>query len=184
MKDNLLGLKTLNYIWTHPNCKHKKIRSILNFLFWQSYKRITHKFWDIKICESIKLRCYPDSQSASAVIYCGLYDYNEMNFLLRYLRKEDSFLDIGANIGVYTLLAASKIKSGFIYSFEALPKNYQRLEENLKLNKLTQVKPYSIAISNSTGNITINITESDSTAFISPDTIDKIADSLQNSVSA
>ncbi|PSO76936.1 MAG: hypothetical protein BRC44_14965 [Cyanobacteria bacterium QS_4_48_99] len=58
-----------------------------------------------------------------------------MKFLLRYLRDEDSFLDIGANVGVYTLLAASKVRSGWIYSFEALPKNYQRMQENLKLNE-------------------------------------------------
>ena len=30
------------------------------------------------ILENIKLGCYPDSQSASAAIYCGLYDYHEI----------------------------------------------------------------------------------------------------------
>ncbi|MEL6458190.1 MAG: FkbM family methyltransferase [Cyanobacteria bacterium J06621_15] len=147
-----------------------------NFFKWQIHKRIINRNLDIQIVPSVKLRCYSDSQSASAVIYCGLYDYDEMNFLLRYLRDEDLFLDIGANIGVYTLLAASKIKKGLIYSFEALPKNFARLTENLSLNQFKQVKPFSIAISNSTGNINLNITDKDCTPFIMPNRTENTVD--------
>lgn len=89
-----------------------------------------------------------------------------MNFLLRYLRDKDSFLDIGANVGIYTLLAASQIKYGSIYSFEAVPKNYQRLETNLALNKLNQVKSFAIAVSDFFGSLTLNLAEGDSMAFI------------------
>ena len=180
MKNNLLINKIIRYIWFHPNNREKQLFSLSKFLGWQLYKRITHRHLDIQLLPNVKLRCYPDSQSASAAIYCGLYDYHEMNFLLRYLREEDSFLDIGANIGIYTLLAASKIKSGSIYSFEALPINYLRLEENIKLNNLTQVKPLSIAIADSVGSVTIsNNTKSDSTAFITTNTQDTTAESLQ-----
>ena len=122
---------------------------------------------------NVKLRCYPDSASASTVLYCGLYDYDDMNFLLRYLRAEDSFLDIGANIGVYTLLAASKIHSGSIYSFEVLPKNYERLQENLKLNQFEQVKTYKVAVSDCTGTIALNLAEGDSMPFITQTATEK-----------
>jgi len=74
-----------------------------------------------------------------------------MNFLLRYLRPKGSFLDVGANIGVYTLLATSKIDSGSIYSFEALPKNYKRLQENIRLNQFEHVKTYEIAVADQAG---------------------------------
>lgn len=171
MKNNLLINKIIRYIWFQPNNRQKQFLSLSNFFCWQLYKRITYHYLDIQLLQNLKLRCYPDSQSASAAIYCGLYDYHEMNFLLRYLREKDLFLDIGANIGIYTLLAASKIKSGCIYSFEALPTNYRRLEENINLNNLTQVKPYSIAIADSVGSVTIsNNTKSDSTAFITTNT--------------
>ena len=184
MKNNLLINKIIRYIWFHPNNRQKQFLSLSKFFGWQLYKRITHRHLDIQLLQNVKLRCYPDSQSASAAIYCGIYDYDEMNFLLRYLREEDSFLDIGANIGIYTLLAASKIKSGTIYSFEALPTNYQRLEENIKLNNLTQVKPFSMAIADSVGSVTIsNNTKSDSTAFITTNTTDTTAESLQISSS-
>lgn len=101
MKNNLLINKIIRYIWFHPNNRKKQFLSLSKFFGWQLYKRITHHHLDIQLLQNIKLRCYPDSQSASAAIYCGLYDYHEMNFLLQYLREEDSFLDIGANIGIY-----------------------------------------------------------------------------------
>lgn len=163
--NNIFALGTLNYIWSHPSCRQQKIKSILKFFGWQFYKRLTGKFIDLQLIPGVKIRCYPDSYSSAAVLYCGLYDYNDMNFLLRYLRPEDSFIDIGANIGVYTLLAASKI-CGTIYSFEALPKNYDRLKENLYLNNFKQVKPYAIAISDCGGNVALNLAEGDSMPFI------------------
>jgi FkbM family methyltransferase len=173
MIGNPFAIKTINYILSHPNCQQQKMRSISRFFRWQIYKRLTHNYQDIQLLPNLELRCYPDSFSASAALYCGLYDYNEMNFLLRYLRSEDSFLDIGANVGVCTLLAASKIKSGFIYSFEVLPKNYARLQENLELNQLDRVKTYEVAIADFTGEISLNLAEDDSMPFITPNASDK-----------
>lgn len=180
--NNLFPQKTIKYISSHPNNKTQKSQSIFKFIGWQFYKRLFNRYIDIQLLPEVKIRCYPDSYSASTALYCGLYDYHEMNFLLRYLRESDSFIDIGANVGVYTLLAASKIKSGLIYSFEALPKNFTRLEENLKLNQLHQVKPYCLAISDSTGSITLNLAEGDSMPFITPEVT--TAELPQNSVNA
>jgi FkbM family methyltransferase len=173
MNGNPLAIKTINYILSHPNCRQQKMRSISRFIGWQIHKRLTNNYQDIQLLPDIQLRCYPDSYSAATVLYCGLYDRDEMNFLLRYLRPEDSFLDIGANIGVYTLLAASKIKSGFIYSFEVLPKNYARLQENVRLNQLDRVKTYEVAIADFTGEISLNLAEGDSMPFITPNADDK-----------
>jgi FkbM family methyltransferase len=184
MSNNKFAIKTLQYIWLHPNCKNKKIQSILKFIGWQFYKRLTHKYLDIELIYNVKIRCYPDSYSAAAALYCGLYDYNEMNFLLRYLRGNDAFLDIGANVGIYTLLAASKIQSGSVYSFEVLPKNYNRLIQNLQLNQFQQVKPYAIAVSDFTGTTALNIAEGDSMPFITnnatDNTITVTTDTLDN----
>lgn len=184
MKNNKFALKTISYIWSHPNCKQQKLQSILRFMGWQIYKRLTHRYLDIQIIPNTKIRCHPDSYSAAAVLYCGLYDYDEMNFLLRYLRAEDSFLDIGANVGVYTLLAASKIHAGSLHSFEVFPKNYRRLQENLRLNQFNQVKTYAIAVSNQPGTVALNLAEGDSMPFITQtETINTImvpTDTLDN----
>jgi FkbM family methyltransferase len=184
VNQNNFALNTLSYIWTHPNCQQYQFQSILKFIGWQLYKRLTHQHLDLQLLPNVKLRCHPDSRSAATVLYCGLYDYDEMNFLLRYLRAEDSFLDIGSNVGVYTLIAASKISSGAIYSFEALPKNYTRLQENLRLNQFEQVKTYAIALSDRTGTVALNLAEGDSMPFITyratDNTITVPTDTLDN----
>ncbi len=173
LMNNRFALKTLSYIWTHPNCRHQKIPSVVRFFSWQAYKRLTHRHWDLQLLPNVKLRCYPDSASAASVLYCGLYDYDDMNFLRRYLRSEDVFLDIGANVGVYTLLAASKIHSGSIHSFEVLPKNYERLQENLRINQFDRVKTHAIAVSDRTGTVALDIVEGDSRPFITHTGTDK-----------
>jgi FkbM family methyltransferase len=166
MKSNWFALKTLRYIWLHPNCKGQQISAIARFFGWQFYKRLTRKRFDFQLISNIKLRCYPDSRSAAAALYCGLYDYDEMSFLLRYLRSTDCFLDVGANIGIYTLLAASKISTGKIYSIEVLPKNYDRLRENIQLNQLQQVTTWAIAVSNQPGTIELAQADGDSLPFM------------------
>ena len=42
---------------------------------------------------------------ATGNIYCGLYEFLDMAFLLHFLRNGDLFGDIGSNIGSYTVLA-------------------------------------------------------------------------------
>lgn len=38
--------------------------------------------------------------------YCGLQEYEDMSFVLHALRPGDLFVDVGANIGSYSILAA------------------------------------------------------------------------------
>jgi FkbM family methyltransferase len=167
---NILASGTLNYIWSHPNNQDGQWQAVGNFFRWQLQKRLKQQPLFHEFLPGLKLVCYPDSRSASAAVYCGLYDYDDMHFLLRFLRAEDSFLDIGANVGIYTLLAASKVSRGSIHSFEALPQNYQRLQENLKLNGFEQVQTYQIAISDRPGQAQLNLAEGDSKPFIGHET--------------
>ncbi|MDF5711737.1 MAG: FkbM family methyltransferase [Nostoc sp. S4] len=181
---NIHAIQSIKYIWNHPNTKNQQIFSVLKYLGWKLYKSLTNHYLDIQILPNVKVRCFPESHSSDCIIHCGLYDYNEMKFLLRYLRDGDSFIDIGANIGIYTLLAASKLSSGSIYSFEVLPKNYARLLENLRLNQLKQVKTYAIAVSDRVGTTALNIAEGDSMPFITAtatnNTITVPTDTLDN----
>ena len=73
---------------------------------------------------------------------------NESDIFKELLRPGDIFFDIGANVGVYTLLAASKVGStGKVYSFEPVGANYNRLRHNISLNEFTNVITNKIAVS-------------------------------------
>jgi FkbM family methyltransferase len=122
---------------------------------WQVYKRTISRSRDMKVFENMRLRCYRDSTVAGLMIYTGgLYDYDEMKFVRRYLRPSDGFLDIGANIGVYTLLAASIVGAeGFVDAFEPGIIAAERLRENVALNALDNVRVHEVAVAEVCGTI-------------------------------
>lgn len=68
-------------------------------------------------------------------IYNGLLEYDDMLFLLHFLRKEDTFLDIGSNVGVYSVLASAEVGAETI-AFEPIPSTFEILQKNLALNGL------------------------------------------------
>jgi FkbM family methyltransferase len=66
-------------------------------------------------------------------IYTGLNDFPDMGFLLHVLTDKDLFIDVGANVGSYTILACAAMGANG-YAFEPVPANFQRLVENIRLN--------------------------------------------------
>jgi FkbM family methyltransferase len=61
------------------------------------------------------------------------------------------FWDVGSNIGIYTLYAASRNPRLRVMSFEPFFKNFVRLKANVELNRLGNVTPLFFALGNSTG---------------------------------
>jgi FkbM family methyltransferase len=84
----------------------------------------------------------------ASVWLAGVYDLTTTQFLQQVLRENDVFLDIGANCGAITLVAASIIKTGKIYAFEPGPIIRSRLQANLDLNPslkdIVQVVPLGL----------------------------------------
>ena len=78
--------------------------------------------------------------------YFHLQDINESIFLVRYLTKNDTFVDVGSNHGHYTLLSGGICGTRTI-SVEPVKKTYHRLYRNVELNKLDNVVLYNLGIS-------------------------------------
>ena len=72
--------------------------------------------------------CAPRYDGATGNIYAGLHEFADMAFTLHFLRPDDLFLDVGANIGSYTLLASGVCKARTI-SFEPDPARTVVLEQ-------------------------------------------------------
>lgn len=85
-------------------------------------------------------------------------DAFEYTTLFRQLiRKVDTFLDVGANIGYYTFLACSENREIRVWSFEPAEGAYRYLVRNLQLNRAgDQVTVEKLALSNQTGRITFH----------------------------
>lgn len=145
--------RILRQVWAHPSNRKRRWRALVETMAWQIRKRLFHAPMDMTVFGGLSLRCYPDSSSASGMIYAsGLPEYHEMRFAQRFLRPGDGFIDGGANIGIYTLLAASRIgPTGRIDAFEPSPRSFQRLQENVDLNALEQVYIHAAALDQASG---------------------------------
>jgi len=92
------------------------------------------------------------------------YDSYLINIIHDLIDENDYFLDIGANIGFYSVSVASKIRdlvgTGKVISFEPYLGNYDRLLENIYLNNLERFcVPYDIGLSNLNSNGIITLRE-------------------------
>jgi FkbM family methyltransferase len=88
---------------------------------------------------------------ATVNVYCGLWEYEDMAFVLHLLRPADLFVDVGANIGSYTILASGAAGARSL-SIEPVPATFLHLQENIWLNNLAgRVELQNIGISAESG---------------------------------
>jgi FkbM family methyltransferase len=145
--------KTLFFILNHPINKNKKFRSLINFFKWQINCKINNFPIIYTFTSNSKLIIYKGMAAATGNYYCGLMEYADMAFLLHFLREDDLFVDIGSNIGTYTILASAEIGAKSI-SVEPIPNTFKLLEDNIKLNGLnSKVKALNIGLSSSIGSL-------------------------------
>lgn len=129
------AVKTLRGVITHPGNRGRRGRAVVRYLGWQIWQRVVSRPLAIRF-EGLKLVCFPHEQFSSSVLYNGFTEWEEMHFIKAYLRPGDVFVDVGANVGVYTLLAAS-LTDVKVYAFEPVARTYERLAANVKRNRLS-----------------------------------------------
>jgi FkbM family methyltransferase len=84
--------------------------------------------------------------------YCGLTEPADMGFLLHALRPGDLFLDVGANVGVYSLLAATA--GADVLAVEAYPPTAAKLGRNVRLNDFAErIEMIGAAVGEASGEV-------------------------------
>lgn len=97
----------------------------------------------------------PDSIQ-TRIFLTGIWEPPITNIISKSLGKGDIFIDVGANVGYYTLLASKLVgDAGRVYSFEASPAVFGRLQNNISANDMQNVEIFNIAVSNEPGKVTI-----------------------------
>jgi len=96
--------------------------------------------------------------------YRGEYDPRLISLVLRVLDPGTHFLDVGANVGFYSVAVACFLKNrgstGQVVAFEPVQSNYRRLVENLRTNNLLDsAQTYQLGLSNRTGTANITLRE-------------------------
>jgi FkbM family methyltransferase len=86
------------------------------------------------------------------VYLTGVYEPPTARVIAALLRPGDSFIDVGANSGFFTLLAAHRVgPAGHVSSFEPVPSMRKRLLDNIGLNAMHNVTVHDVAASNAEG---------------------------------
>jgi FkbM family methyltransferase len=99
--------------------------------------RSNTRFLVPSVAESIGFHLYVD----------GVYEPREVDWVLARLAPGDVFVDVGANIGVFTVMAARRVgPKGRVIAIEPSPSIFRYLDENVRLNGLDNVTLFQAAL--------------------------------------
>jgi FkbM family methyltransferase len=95
---------------------------------------------------------YPLRSYIGYALFAKDFEETEIAFLRRSLKPGDIFLDVGANGGIYSVIAAKQVgPQGHVYAFEPGERELALLRHNIELNNLTNVTVMECAVSNKSG---------------------------------
>ena len=89
----------------------------------------------------------PSDHVMKQIYQRGVYENNTLRHLLKLAKPTDTFVDVGANIGAYSLAMSKHLTEGRVIAFEPNPKALEFLEENIKINKLTNIMVNKVGLS-------------------------------------
>ncbi|WP_282147596.1 FkbM family methyltransferase [Algibacter lectus] len=173
-----------NTIKAHPLTKYASLKGLYRYLIFNLSQTIKKR---PQVYDWINgLQFYAEKGDAGIVgnIYYKLMDYEDSMFLLDHLKKEDLFVDVGANLGHYTLLASGICQSKTI-AIEPIVTTLIKLKNNIVLNNLEKkVSVLAMGVgdaketlnftTNNTVMNTVSLTENSNTVKIEVDTLDSI----------
>lgn len=101
-------------------------------------------------------------------IYFDSFEFNIRKIILNNIKEGDTFLDIGANIGYFSLLVSKVVgDEGRIIAFEPNPITIGRLKKNINLNLCGNIELMEVALSNEEGEVQLFCPQDETHGFTS-----------------
>jgi FkbM family methyltransferase len=127
-----IGAGVLRFVWGHPANSGHRVRAVLRAIRYQAQVRLLRRRAMARLGERSRLWVDPHRTAASKVIYANPPDLPEMLVWRRALREGGLFVDVGANVGSYTILAAEL--GAEVIALEPAADTFGLLAENIALN--------------------------------------------------
>lgn len=121
---------------THPLTKDQIGSTLVRILRWQMAVRLLKEPVIVPWVDNSRLIMQKGMVGATGNYYFGLHEFEDMAFLLHFLQEEDLFVDIGANVGSYTVLAGA-VKKAHVIAVEPIPATFARLVDNISINGMS-----------------------------------------------
>lgn len=102
------------------------------------------------------MRCSIRDFIESRIYLFGVWEPNLTDFISHRLSEGDVFLDIGANVGYFSLLASKLVGStGIVVAVEASPSTYSRLTSNMEANGCGNIRAMNVAAAGMEGTMSV-----------------------------
>ncbi|MFN7731155.1 MAG: FkbM family methyltransferase [Pirellula sp.] len=139
-------LRQLSKVWASPGNRSAKAAGVLRAVWWFTSKRFRKQPLRRTVFTDRRFYCYPDGFVSNSVMLFGeWHEYDALHFIDAWLRPEDYFLDVGANVGLYSLLASRHVGSSIV-CVEPGKTQLDRLAENLRDNSCNAlILPYCVS---------------------------------------
>jgi FkbM family methyltransferase len=128
-------ISVLRELLRNPLNAEQGLAMAKRWLGWHLGSRLVPGPVAVPFVNDTSLLISPGMVGATLNIYSGLAEPSDMCFVLHALRPGNIFVDVGANVGVYTILASGAV-GAFSIAIEPLPKTFQQLKRNVALNNL------------------------------------------------
>lgn len=107
-----------------------------------------------------KLLIDPSRNMGASIYWTGFHEFRELLFLHLFLTPEMVLVDAGANIGLFTVFAARRVRNGKVIAFEPVPSMADWLKKNIDLNNLPNIQTETCGLSDHPGVLPIYEIES------------------------
>ena len=145
------GFRVLANAMRHPLGRRRPLRTLLRIGRWQVLSSLRSGPHDVAWIGDARLLVERGMTGATGNVYFGLHEVPDMAFMVNLLRPGELLLDIGANIGSYTVLAAT-VAQARVIAFEPHPRTAAALERNVAHNRLGErVDVRRVALSDADG---------------------------------
>lgn len=124
---------SVRFIYERPSDIYK----FLLYLYYKILKKTP--VLELKVLNKKKMVLDLDSHIDRTIFFHEYTEKELSDFLSRYLKKESTFFDIGANSGYFSILASNIIIKGTIHAFEPVPKTYDIFLKTVKLNRIKNI---------------------------------------------
>lgn len=126
--------KTLKFIFSHPIGRKKPFSVLTRWIRWQFGSRILGLPVIYPFFGQTRLILTHGMHGATMNLYVGFQEFYDMCFVIHLLRQGDLFIDVGANVGVYSILAGGL--GAKVLAVEPVPSTFNILKDNIRLNYL------------------------------------------------
>jgi FkbM family methyltransferase len=123
---------------------------------------------DLRVTGGVRMRVQTTDLMGRALAAGGIWEPYVVAELERLLAPGDVFVDVGANLGYYTILGSRLVgRAGHVYALEPAPSTYEALTRNVELNAASNVTALPVAAGSSAARAPLHGRTSDNSGIAS-----------------